>query len=50
MSKIEKQLEKMRNHPQGWRIEDLKTLADRKGIGYHQSGSHLTFRTKEGSY
>jgi len=29
MSKFEKQLEKMRSHPQDWRIEELKRIADR---------------------
>jgi hypothetical protein len=49
MSKINKQLEKMRNNPRDWRIEELKALADRVGVVYRQPGSsHVTFRTKSG--
>ena len=47
MSKIGKELEKMRNNPQGWRIEQLKALADRVSLDYRQPGSsHVTFRAK----
>lgn len=49
MSKTEKQLDKMRNNPNGWRIEDIKTVADRVGIDYKQPGtSHVTFRAQSG--
>ncbi|OGT45804.1 MAG: hypothetical protein A3E82_07205 [Gammaproteobacteria bacterium RIFCSPHIGHO2_12_FULL_38_11] len=49
MGKIQKQLEKMLNNPRGWRIGDLKTLADRIGLSYRQPGtSHVTFRAKNG--
>lgn len=45
MSKIDKKLESMRNSPQkDWKIEDLKTIADRFDIKYRQPGtSHVTF-------
>lgn len=34
----------MRNNPRDWSIEDLKTLAHRKGIDWRQPGtSHVTF-------
>ena len=39
----------MRNNPRDWRIEDLKTIADKMGLKYRQPGtSHVTFRTKTG--
>ena len=45
MGKYEKQLEKMRNNPRDWRIEELKAIADRCQIDYRQPGSsHVTFR------
>ena len=49
MSKVGKQLEKMRNNPRDWRIEDLKTIADKVGLSYRQPGtSHVTFRAQAG--
>lgn len=43
MTKQEKILSKMRNNPQGWRIDDLKKISDRLGIIYRQPGtSHVT--------
>lgn len=45
MSKTDKILEKMRQNPRDWRIEDLKVIADRHDIEYRQpGGSHVTFR------
>ena len=35
----------MRRSPRGWRIEDLKIVADRFGIDHDQGGtSHVVFR------
>lgn len=49
MSKAGKQLEKMRSNPRNWRIEDLKTIADRIDLSYRQPGtSHVTFRASTG--
>lgn len=49
MSKVEKMLQRMRNNPRDWRIEDIQTIAKRYGINYHQPGtSHVTFRFKNG--
>jgi hypothetical protein len=49
MSKKHKIIEKMRNNPFNWKIEDFKTIADRLDIEYRQPGtSHVTFRTKAG--
>lgn len=44
MTKADKLLERMRNNPRDWSIEDLKTLAARHGIEWRQPGtSHVTF-------
>ncbi len=49
MSKLEILLAKMRNHQQGWSIEEIKALADRFGIPHRQPGtSHVTFRASNG--
>jgi len=48
VSRREKLLQKMRNNPRDWRIEDLKVLADHSEIDYDQTGSHVTFRSKDG--
>jgi hypothetical protein len=45
MSKAEKLLQKMRQNPRDWRIEDLKQISERYSIDYRQlGGSHVTFR------
>jgi hypothetical protein len=44
MTKAEKILERMRNNPRDWSIEDLKVIAKRYGIDWRQPGtSHVTF-------
>jgi hypothetical protein len=44
MTKADKLLERMRNNPRDWSIEDVKTLAARHGIEWRQPGtSHVTF-------
>lgn len=44
MTKLDKLLERMRNNPRDWSIEDLKALARRHGIEWRQPGtSHVTF-------
>lgn len=49
MSKIEKLIERMRNNPLNWQIEDLKAVAQRFSIEYRQPGtSHVTFRARSG--
>ena len=50
MSKADKLLEKMRNNPLDWRIDDLKTVAHAYMIEWRQPGtSHVTFRHPNGS-
>lgn len=45
MAKIDKTLEKMRNNPRDWRIEDIQAIAKRYKIDYRQPGSsHVMFR------
>ena len=39
MTATAKILGRMRNNPTGWRIEDLKTVADRFNIEYRQPGT-----------
>jgi hypothetical protein len=40
----EKILKRMRTNPRDWRIEDLKTVADRYAIPYQQQGTiHVVF-------
>lgn len=47
MSKKHKIIEKMRNNPLNWKIEDFKVIANRLKIEYQQLGtSHVTFRAK----
>ncbi len=50
MARLDKLLSAMRRNPAGdWRIEQLKTVADRYGIAWRQSGtSHVTFRPPSG--
>jgi hypothetical protein len=49
MGKVEKLLQKMRDNPRDWRIEELKTLAKRFGVKYqHRGTSHVTFRWNNG--
>jgi predicted RNA binding protein YcfA (HicA-like mRNA interferase family) len=46
MSKTEKILSQMRNNPRDWRIEDVKRVAQSKGLLVRQPGggsSHVTF-------
>jgi hypothetical protein len=50
MTAAAKILGRMRNNPTGWRIEDLRTVADRFKIEYRQPGtSHVTFRHPSGA-
>lgn len=50
MTAASKILRRMRNNPTGWRIEDLKTVADRFEVEYRQPGtSHVTFRHPSGA-
>jgi len=44
MTQKEKLLQRMRNNPRDWTIDDLKALAQRFGIDWRQPGtSHVTF-------
>ncbi len=44
MSTHDKTLAKMRNNPRDWRIDDLKTVAQRVGIDWrNEGGSHYVF-------
>ena len=44
MGKADKLLEKMRNNPSDWRIDDLKVIANKFDLKFRQPGtSHVTF-------
>jgi hypothetical protein len=44
MSRADKIVDRMRNNPRDWRIEDLKTVASHYGIELRQRGtSHVVF-------
>jgi predicted RNA binding protein YcfA (HicA-like mRNA interferase family) len=44
MTTADKTLERMRNNPRDWRIDDLKTVAARHGVNLRQpGGSHVVF-------
>lgn len=44
MSTHDKTLAKMRNNPRDWRIDDIKTVAQRVGIDWrNEGGSHYVF-------
>ncbi len=44
MGKHEKLLQKMRNNPRDWVIDDLIVIANRYGVKFRQPGtSHVTF-------
>jgi len=50
MGKADKLLEKMRNNPLDWRIDDLETVATANNIEWRQPGtSHVTFRHPNGN-
>jgi len=50
MTKIEKTIEKMRNNPRDWRIEDLTSIAARYDIIWRQNGtSHVQFVRNDGA-
>ena len=44
MTKHIKMLDRMRNNPRDWRIQDIQTLADHYGVDYRHDGcSHYVF-------
>ena len=50
MGKADRILEKMRNNPHDWRIDDLKTVAGAKNIEWRQRGtSHVVFVRADGN-
>ena len=49
MSKSEKTIQKMKQNPLGWQIEDLQAVAERNNISWrHTGGSHCVFVTSSG--
>jgi hypothetical protein len=51
MSRAGKRLQKMRQNPRDWRIEDIQSIADSLGIEWlHDGGSHVVFRSPFGEH
>ena len=49
MTQLEKLLEKMKNNPKDWNIDQLKKLAVRYSIEWRQNGtSHVQFVRQDG--
>lgn len=49
MTKTDKTLAKMRANPRDWRIDELKTIAQSRSIGWRQQGtSHVVFIRGDG--
>jgi hypothetical protein len=49
MGKQDKKLAQMMQNPFAWRIEDLQSVANARGIEReHDGGSHVVFRDKDG--
>lgn len=51
MTQKSKKLQKMRQNPRDWTIDDLKTVADEYSIEWlHDGGSHVVFRSPGGEH
>ena len=51
MSRADKRLQKMRQNPRDWRIEEIQSIADSLGIEWrHDGGSHVIFRSPSGEH
>lgn len=51
MAQVHKRLQKMRESPLDWRIEELQSIADKLGIDWlHDGGSHVIFRSQSGQH
>ena len=51
MARADKRLQKMRQKPRDWRIEDVQSVADSLGIEWmHDGGSHVIFRSPLGEH
>ena len=51
MSRADKRLQKMRQNPRDWRIDEIQSIADSLGIEWrHDGGSHIIFRSPYGEH
>jgi hypothetical protein len=51
MTRADKRLQKMRQNPRDWRIDDVQSIADGLGIEWiHDGGSHVIFRSPLGEH
>ena len=48
MNTADKLFAAMRANPLNWRIRELQTVASRRGIVWHMSGSHCIFKRVDG--
>lgn len=45
MARADKRLQKMRQNPRDWRVEDIQSVADSLGIEWlHDGGSHVIMK------
>ena len=51
MSRHDKRLQRMRQNPRDWRIEEIQGIATALGIEWlHDGGSHVIFRSPSGEH
>ena len=51
MSRHDKRLQRMRQNPRDWRIEEIQSIATALGIEWlHDGGSHVIFRSPCGAH
>lgn len=51
MGRSDKRLQKMRQSPRDWRIDDIQSIAGGLGIDWqHDGGSHVIFRSPFGEH
>ena len=51
MAQVDKRLQRMRENLRDWRIEELRSIADKLGIDWlHDGGSHVIFQSQFGQH
>jgi len=51
MTRADRRLQKMRQNPRDWRIEEIQSVADSLSIEWqHDGGSHVIFRSPYGEH
>lgn len=49
MNTADKLFTAMRANPRDWRLRELQTVAKRRGITWHMTGSHCIFKRPDGA-